>query len=177
MWEFRKGYTLNNFCHAGGVGEYGGWLASSFWLQCAERGRLFFQKWFIVYTFTFYICYICLGGIHSQLTTAIVLFDEQNWKYLMGMPLLFSSWKQLHLVDICLWLCAALGTGQKYLKNKSNESLKVECIFNYFVLQLIESKWASELSNLKDTQKREYRDWVMTVHEDTQASDGPPDYM
>lgn len=43
--------------------------------------------------------------------------------------------------------------------------------------QLVESKWASELSNLQETQKREYRDWVMKVHEDTQTTAGTPTYV
>ena len=43
--------------------------------------------------------------------------------------------------------------------------------------QLVGSKWASELSNIKDTQKREYREWVMRVHEDTQATEATPTYM
>lgn len=46
-----------------------------------------------------------------------------------------------------------------------------------FSLQLVESKWASELSNLQETQKREYRDWVMKVHEDTQTTAGTPTYV
>ena len=44
-------------------------------------------------------------------------------------------------------------------------------------MQLNESKWASELSGLQDSQKREYVDWVMCVHEDTQAMQGTPSYM
>ncbi|XP_074648788.1 FERRY endosomal RAB5 effector complex subunit 3-like [Tubulanus polymorphus] len=43
--------------------------------------------------------------------------------------------------------------------------------------QMIESKWASELSNLQETQKREYREWVMKVHEDTQTSHGTPSFV
>ncbi|KAK2167583.1 hypothetical protein LSH36_26g09044 [Paralvinella palmiformis] len=42
--------------------------------------------------------------------------------------------------------------------------------------QLVESKWASELSNLNETQRREYRDWVMDLHEDTQTTDSTPAY-
>ena len=30
-----------------------------------------------------------------------------------------------------------------------------------------ESLWSSELSQLQESQKREYREWVMKVHEDT----------
>ncbi|KAI0225809.1 hypothetical protein LSAT2_023442 [Lamellibrachia satsuma] len=44
-------------------------------------------------------------------------------------------------------------------------------------MQLNESKWASELSGLQDSQKREYVDWVMCVHEDTQAMQGTPSYV
>ncbi|XP_036370834.1 protein C12orf4 homolog isoform X1 [Octopus sinensis] len=40
--------------------------------------------------------------------------------------------------------------------------------------QVVNSKWASELSNRHETQKREYRNWVMKVHEDTQATVGSP---
>ncbi|XP_064617462.1 protein C12orf4 homolog [Liolophura sinensis] len=43
--------------------------------------------------------------------------------------------------------------------------------------QLISSKWASELSNLQELQKREYREWVMKVHEDTQANTTAPGYV
>ncbi|KAL3877610.1 hypothetical protein ACJMK2_035304 [Sinanodonta woodiana] len=43
-------------------------------------------------------------------------------------------------------------------------------------MQLIENKWASELSNQQEIQKREYRDWVLKVHEDTHTS-RTPKYM
>ncbi|XP_014665687.1 PREDICTED: protein C12orf4-like [Priapulus caudatus] len=39
--------------------------------------------------------------------------------------------------------------------------------------QLAESKWESEISALKDTQKREYKDFVMNVQEHTQSTTGP----
>ncbi|KAL4240488.1 hypothetical protein ACF0H5_001279 [Mactra antiquata] len=42
--------------------------------------------------------------------------------------------------------------------------------------QMIESKWTSELSNQQEIQKREYREWVKKVHEDTQGS-STPKYM
>lgn len=42
--------------------------------------------------------------------------------------------------------------------------------------QMIETKWMSELSNQQEIQRREYREWVMKVHEDTQGS-GTPKYM
>ncbi len=43
--------------------------------------------------------------------------------------------------------------------------------------QLVESKWASELSSLQETQKREYRNWVMKVYEDTQTTEATPAYV
>lgn len=42
--------------------------------------------------------------------------------------------------------------------------------------QVVNSKWASELTNRREMQKREYREWVMKVHEDTQTSVGTPTY-
>lgn len=42
--------------------------------------------------------------------------------------------------------------------------------------QVVNSKWASELTNHREMQKREYREWVMKVHEDTQTSVGTPTY-
>lgn len=39
--------------------------------------------------------------------------------------------------------------------------------------QLIESKWTSELNNLKEVQKREFREWIIKVHEDTQSPKSP----
>ena len=54
------------------------------------------------------------------------------------------------------------------------ESALLACIPTF---QLITSKWASELSNLQETQKREYREWVMNVHEDTQTTAGTPTYV
>lgn len=39
--------------------------------------------------------------------------------------------------------------------------------------QMIETKWMSELSNQQEIQRREYREWVMKVHEDTQGSHTP----
>ncbi|XP_067673825.1 FERRY endosomal RAB5 effector complex subunit 3-like [Haliotis asinina] len=43
--------------------------------------------------------------------------------------------------------------------------------------QLINSKWMSELSNIHETQKREYREWVMKVHEDSTSNNGAPAYQ
>ena len=38
---------------------------------------------------------------------------------------------------------------------------------NYlFWLQMLETYWSSELSQLQEMQKREYREWVTKVHED-----------
>lgn len=37
--------------------------------------------------------------------------------------------------------------------------------------ELFESRWASELSSLQEMQRREYRDWVMKLHEETQMSE------
>lgn len=42
-------------------------------------------------------------------------------------------------------------------------------------MQMIEGKWTKELTNLKDTQKTEFREWVIKVHEDTQSKS--PAYM
>ncbi|XP_060068652.1 protein C12orf4 homolog [Ylistrum balloti] len=43
--------------------------------------------------------------------------------------------------------------------------------------QLIENKWTSELNNLKEIQKREFREWVIKVHEDTQSPAKSPSYL
>ncbi|XP_076459255.1 FERRY endosomal RAB5 effector complex subunit 3-like [Babylonia areolata] len=40
-------------------------------------------------------------------------------------------------------------------------------------MQLIEGKWAGELSQLREEQKREYHNWVHRVYEDTQAASTP----
>lgn len=43
---------------------------------------------------------------------------------------------------------------------------------------MIETKWQSELLNQQEVQKKEYREWVMKVHEDTKTSaNGTPKYM
>lgn len=42
--------------------------------------------------------------------------------------------------------------------------------------QARESKWASELSSTQEVQRREYREWVMKVHEDIQTA-STPQYM
>lgn len=34
-----------------------------------------------------------------------------------------------------------------------------------------EERWSSELSQLRDTQRREYRDWVTKVYEDMESQD------
>ena len=52
----------------------------------------------------------------------------------------------------------------------------IQC-FHIGMLQLMESKWASELSNLQETQKREYKQWVMKVYEDTQTRHKPIQYV
>ncbi|KAL5018621.1 hypothetical protein ScPMuIL_004343 [Solemya velum] len=43
--------------------------------------------------------------------------------------------------------------------------------------QLIDSKWSGELSNVKESQKKEYREWVMTVHQAMQTTDRVPAYL
>ncbi|KAK6170121.1 hypothetical protein SNE40_018593 [Patella caerulea] len=43
--------------------------------------------------------------------------------------------------------------------------------------QLISSKWASELSNLRETQKREFKEWIKKVHEDSQTNSNTPSYV
>ncbi|KAH3860533.1 hypothetical protein DPMN_023434 [Dreissena polymorpha] len=43
--------------------------------------------------------------------------------------------------------------------------------------QMIEGKWANELSNQHEIQRREFRDWVMKVHEDSRSGNGTPSYM
>nr|KAG5703826.1 hypothetical protein BaRGS_031460 [Batillaria attramentaria] len=40
-------------------------------------------------------------------------------------------------------------------------------------VQMVEGKWAAELSQLREEQKREYHDWVHRVYEDTQAASTP----
>lgn len=39
---------------------------------------------------------------------------------------------------------------------------------------MVEAKWAKELSELREEQKREYHDWVHRVYEDTQTASTPP---
>jgi len=39
------------------------------------------------------------------------------------------------------------------------------------LFQLFESRWASQLSSQQEMQRREYRDWVMKLNEETQLSD------
>ena len=38
--------------------------------------------------------------------------------------------------------------------------------------EVCEERWAKELHQLQDSQRREYRDWVTTVHLDMEASKG-----
>jgi len=40
---------------------------------------------------------------------------------------------------------------------------------------MLETYWSSELSQLQEMQKREYREWVMKVHEDTMKPQGGKD--
>lgn len=61
------------------------------------------------------------------------------------------------------------------VKTYSNEEIN-ELAQNHFdQMQMIESKWTKELCNLKDTQKQEFREWVIKVHEDTQSKS--PSYI
>ncbi|XP_059165368.1 protein C12orf4 homolog [Physella acuta] len=43
--------------------------------------------------------------------------------------------------------------------------------------QVVESKWTSELRNLHEQQKAEYREWVFQVHEDSQGKAPLPPYV
>ncbi|KAG1714460.1 Protein C12orf4 [Nymphon striatum] len=43
--------------------------------------------------------------------------------------------------------------------------------------QLVVSRWESQLSVVKEQQKREYKDWVMTVHEDFHTSPDSSNYL
>ncbi|XP_063446108.1 protein C12orf4 homolog isoform X1 [Mytilus trossulus] len=59
------------------------------------------------------------------------------------------------------------------VKTYSNDEVN-ELAQNHFEqMQMIESKWTKELTNLKDTQKQEFREWVIKVHEDTQSQSKP----
>ncbi|GAB1597282.1 protein C12orf4 homolog [Argonauta hians] len=56
----------------------------------------------------------------------------------------------------------------------SDEQINQIAQHHFEQTQVVNSKWASELTNRHETQKREYRNWVMKVHEDTQATVGSP---
>ncbi|XP_060575624.1 protein C12orf4 homolog [Ruditapes philippinarum] len=60
-------------------------------------------------------------------------------------------------------------TGKSYTDEQIN-TMTQRNIDNY---NMIESKWTNELTNQQEIQRREYRDWVMKVHEDTKGSNTP----
>jgi hypothetical protein len=41
-----------------------------------------------------------------------------------------------------------------------------------FCLQMVEHRWTCELTKLKETQRLEYKDWLMKLHGQFQQSDG-----
>lgn len=43
--------------------------------------------------------------------------------------------------------------------------------------QSITDFWEKRIGNLKETQKREFREWVEKVHEDYQSGCGSPGYL
>jgi len=44
-------------------------------------------------------------------------------------------------------------------------------------VQMAESKWASEISAFRESQRREYRSWVIQMHEDIQTKKDLPSYL
>merc|ERR1711931_260406 len=44
-------------------------------------------------------------------------------------------------------------------------------------LQMAESRWTSEISTLKESQRREYRSWVIQMHEDIQTKQDLQTYL
>ena len=42
---------------------------------------------------------------------------------------------------------------------------------------MVQNKWASELSNLQESQRREYREWVMRLHEDSHTPMTAPIFL
>ena len=63
-------------------------------------------------------------------------------------------------------------TGKSY----TDDQINMMSQRNFDNYHMIETKWSNELSNQQDIQKREYRDWVIRVHEDTKGS-STPKYM
>lgn len=61
-----------------------------------------------------------------------------------------------------------------YKNSTQYDDAKVSLVIAF---QLISGKWSSELSNLRDTQKREFREWVLKVHEDTQSPSKSTSYL
>lgn len=63
-------------------------------------------------------------------------------------------------------------------KGYTDEQVNVLAQRNFENLQMLEGKWAAELSNQQEIQRREYRDWVMKVYEDTKSTgSGTTKYM
>lgn len=61
-----------------------------------------------------------------------------------------------------------------YKNSTQYDDAKVPLVIAF---QLISGKWSSELSNLRDTQKREFREWVLKVHEDTLSPSKSTSYL
>lgn len=61
---------------------------------------------------------------------------------------------------------AALGT------SKSERDINSMMLQHTLDSEACEERWSKELNQLQESQRREYRDWVTTVHLDMEASKG-----
>lgn len=59
-------------------------------------------------------------------------------------------------------------------ENFKDDDINVLAQRHFDNMQMVEAKWAKELSELREEQKREYHDWVHRVYEDTQTASTPP---
>lgn len=68
---------------------------------------------------------------------------------------------------------AVKNVGTKY----SDEQINQLAQRHFENTQLIDGKWSNELKHLQEAQKREYREWVLKVHEDSQSPSKSPSYF
>lgn len=69
---------------------------------------------------------------------------------------------------------AALYGAMQALASNSKSEKDINAMMRQHTLEreACESRWSKELNELQETQRREYRDWVTTVHLDMEANRG-----
>ena len=76
------------------------------------------------------------------------------------------------IVYVCRQKAALDGAMDALGTSKSNKDINLMMRQHTLEMEACEERWSKELNQLQESQRREYRDWVTTVHLDMETSRG-----